>query len=202
MQTPPSDYGEEMTSIALCKGEKTVKQNSFYGCLLCFPALGHLLKFKCVWECRHPQVSPWDPFESSLPTQRVMNVGPLRQPLRLSHYGSALSQPSLAAPPRSAIDLTGCVELAPLWLIELTACPQPGKRFHKAVTHHQMWWSLLLILASSLNSPVQSELLHFTVKRGGEPVHMRVLFSSRVNYLRKILSRCDGSVMEMGFCIV
>lgn len=74
----------------VCEGKKTVSA-AFH---LAHLPQGAFFKCKCGWVCMHSQVSPQDPVESP-PTQRVMNVGPLRQPLRVSHYGSALSQPSL-----------------------------------------------------------------------------------------------------------
>lgn len=118
-----------MVSVGECEGKKTVSVS------FCLPPSpwGSSLKFECVQVCTHSHVSPQDPVGSP-PTQRVMNVGPLRQPLRVSHYGSVSSQPSLPVSPHSMVDPTECTKLALLWLIELPACPPPAhspiKQFH------------------------------------------------------------------------
>lgn len=119
-----------IVSVGVCEGKKTV---SVAFCPA-HPPWGASLKFKCVRVCMHSQVSTQNPVESP-PTQRVMNVGPLRQPLRVSHYGSVLSQPSLPVSPQSIVDPTESTKLALLWLIELPACPpplahSPIKQFH------------------------------------------------------------------------
>ncbi len=132
LTTPPTLPRCFLYGNCICVGVWRKENSSIAFCLSHSPC-GASLKFKCVWVCTQSQVSPQDPVESP-PTQRVMNVGPLRQPLRVSHYGSVLSQPSLPVSPHSMADPTECTKLALLWLIELPACPPPAhspiKQFH------------------------------------------------------------------------
>lgn len=119
---------------------------------------GAVLMFKCVWVCMYSHFSPQDPVES-LPTQRVMNVGPLWQPLRVSHYSSVSRQPSLPVSPHSLVDPTERTKLALRWLIRLPAWPPTSTQPHKAVPHHQMWWFLVLILVWGLN--ISADMVSF-----------------------------------------
>lgn len=136
----------------LCESVEERKQFHML-CTLLISLWGASLEFNSV--CAHARARALASFTSGScrksPTQRVMNVGPSRQPLRVSHYGSVLSQPSLPVSPHSMVDPTECTKLALLWLIELPACPPTSTQPHKAVPHHQMWWSLVLILVWGLN---------------------------------------------------
>lgn len=127
--------------MGVCEGMTIV---SVALCLALSLSLSHpggaSLELKCARVCVRSQGSPQDAVESP-PTQRVMNIGPLRQPLRVSHYGSVSSQPSLPVLPHSVADPTASTKLALLWLIELPVWPppltttslpahRPIKRFH------------------------------------------------------------------------
>lgn len=145
--------------------ESVKERKQFLYLSACLPPSpwGASLKFECVQVCTHSHVSPQDPVGSP-PTQRVMNVGPLAATIKSKPLWFSI-EPAL---PASFTSLYG----RPHWVQKTgtpmahwaASVPPTSTQSHKAVPHHQMWWSPVLILVWSLNSSADTVWnTHFTV---------------------------------------
>lgn len=71
------------------------------------------------------------------------------------------------ASPHSMVDPTECTETGTPMAHWAASLPPTNRQPHKAVPHHQMWWSLFLILDWGPNSAADSLKHSFLFKAGG-----------------------------------